>query len=369
MAPAAAVPAASPQSTPLCRRRVGRRCWLPAAGLLALLAAELGLRLLGLGRPPLLVEDRQMEYRFRPNQQLRRFGHPIFINQWGMRSAPLAPQPAPGRRRLLVLGDSIVWGGAETDQDAIAVSRLQRRLGPGWELANLGTPSWGPANWLGAVQRFGLFGARQVLLVISSHDAQDHPSYAPLASSPDTPTANPPLALLELWQRYLAPRLQGSLPAPLAALLPGKPAAPASPRRPPAELRPPLHSLEALVSAVEARGARLAVLQFWERGELEQDRPYPDHDRILALLRRRGVPVTQAGPILRRCAAAQGQPPAALYVDHIHPYKELGQRCLAQALQEALRPLQPGLRPAVEAPAEGRQAGGASSSVRAAASR
>lgn len=339
-----------------------------AALLLALLAAEAGLRLLGFGRPPLLIEDRRMEYRFRPDQTLTRFGHRIAINRWGMRSPPLTPQPAPGRRRLLVLGDSIVWGGAETDQDAIAVSRLQRRLGSSWEVANLATPSWGPANWLGAVQSFGLLGARQVLLVISSHDAMDDPSYAPLEASPETPSRNPPLALLELWQRYLAPRLSRALPEPLRGAIPGpgtpaaasdpsgpqsqeRPQSPSPPqatagpgiragastRRPP-ELLPPLPSLEALVSTVQARGVPLVVLQFWERGELEAGRPWPDHDRITALLQRRGVPITQAGPILLRCAAAHGQPVSALYVDHIHPYTDLGQRCLAEALAEALRP-------------------------------
>lgn len=364
-----------------------RQCWalrpwpLAAAALLSLLAVEIGLRLLGFGRPPLLIEDRRMEYRFQPNQTLSRFGRRIAINSWGMRSPQLEPQPSPGRRRLLVLGDSIVWGGAETDQANIAVSRLQRQLGPSWELANLATPSWGPANWLGAIESFGLFGAQQMLLVISSHDATDDPSYAPLDANPNTPTRNPPLALLELWQRYAGPRLVGALPPSLRGLIegaggpgtavgstdpsgpqitprpqaaadardrpgqqptPGPPpgigsgtGSPANPRRPP-DLLAPLPALDGLVSAVQGRGARLVVLQFWERGELEAGRPWPDHDRITALLQRRGVAITQAGPILRRCAAAHGKPIAALYVDPIHPYTDLGQRCLAEALAQAL---------------------------------
>jgi hypothetical protein len=378
-------------SSPLSGRR-GRQCWalrpwpLAAAALLSLLAVEMGLRLLGFGRPPLLIEDRRMEYRFQPYQTLSRFGRRIAINRWGMRSPQLEPEPSPGRQRLLVLGDSIVWGGAETDQADIAVSRLQRQLGPSWELANLATPSWGPANWLGAIESFGLFGAQQVLLVISSHDATDDPSYAPLDANPNTPTRNPPLALLELGQRYAGPRLLGVLPPQLRGLIggggpgtavgstdpsgprstPGQQAAADSrdrpgrhptsgpqpgtasesgsktgteftvnPRRPP-DLQAPLPSLEGLVSAVQGRGARLVVLQFWERGELEAGRPWPDHDRITALLQRRGVAVTQAGPILRRCAEANGKPVAALYVDPIHPYTDLGQRCLAEALAQAL---------------------------------
>ena len=316
--------------------------------LLGLGGLELVLRGLGFGQPPLLVADRQMEYRFRPNQNLKRFGHPIRINRWGMRSAPFPLKPAPGVRRLLVLGDSITWGGAETDQDRIAVSLLQRQLGPGWELLNLSTPSWGPANWLGAVRHFGLLAAPQVLLVISSHDADDDPSYAPLEGSFETPTHNPPLALVELGQRYVAPRLVRLLPGavpPSVALSPNgaSPLAANVPeawrRRRPPELLAPMPSLAALLRTIRAQGAQLVVLQHWERGEIETGRPYPNHDRIAMLLRQHGVPTTQAGPIMARCAAAHGQPVAALFVDSVHPYTDLGQRCLAEALRHALAPL------------------------------
>ncbi|MFO0017563.1 MAG: hypothetical protein ACK52U_13535 [Synechococcaceae cyanobacterium] len=377
------LPKASLLADPGLRRPRRRPSWMWTLVVLGLGlgALELALRGLGLGHPPLFVADRQMEYRFRPNQTLRRFGHPIQINQWGMRSTPLSPRPTPGKRRLLVLGDSITWGGAVTDQDRIAISRLQRQLGPSWEVANLATPSWGPANWLGAVRRFGLLGARQVLLVMSTHDALDDPTYDSLEGNPETPSQDPPLALIELWQRYLLPRLRQHWPpaggGPADPMNPsvtsataparddkvlepralGSVLAPGSdsrrpfdtlmrrtrkdPRHPnrPLDLLLPLPALDALIDAVEGRGAQLVVLQFWERGEVESGRPWPDHNRITALLQRRGVPITQAGPILRQCATAHGQPIAALYVDPIHPYTDLGQRCLAVALQRALRPL------------------------------
>jgi hypothetical protein len=356
--PGRASPAPSaPPGGSLPRRSARRPTWLVVVVIgLGLGGLELALRGLGLGHPPLLVADRQMEYRFRPNQNLLRFSHSIQINRWGMRSPALPPRPSPGTRRLLVLGDSITWGGAETGQDRIAVSRLQRQLGPGWELLNLGTPSWGPANWLGAVRHFGLFAAPQVLLVVSSHDADDAPSYAPLEGSPETPTQDPPLAVIELWQRYLAPRLMLLVPGaaqPQAALSPNL-ASPHSPNAPgaasgqrPPELLAPLPSLASLLRAVRSQGAQLVVLQHWERGEIETGRPYPNHDRIAALLRLQGVPTTQAGPIMARCAASHGQPVAALFVDSVHPYTDLGQRCLAEALRQALTPLSP---PPVAAP-------------------
>ena len=85
---------------------------------------------------------------------------------------------------------------------------------------------------------------------------------------------------------------------------------------------PPLPSLDALVTAVRSRGGQLVALQHWERGEVQSDRPYPGHDRNKAVLQRRGVPITQDGPIFERCAAAHGQPVAALYVDDVHPYTD-----------------------------------------------
>ena len=43
---------------------------------------------LGLGTPPLSISDPRIEYMFKPNQDVYRFGNHFITNQYGMRSEP-----------------------------------------------------------------------------------------------------------------------------------------------------------------------------------------------------------------------------------------------------------------------------------------
>ena len=97
---------------------------------------------LGMGTPPLYVADPLTEYRLKPSQQLRRFGNRIEVNQFSMRSSALKQQRPAQQQRVLVFGDSVVWGGAVLDQDLIATDLLAQ---PGLiEVGNVAAPSWGP---------------------------------------------------------------------------------------------------------------------------------------------------------------------------------------------------------------------------------
>lgn len=49
---------------------------------------------LGLGTPPLSVADPRYEYMFKPDQDVKRFGNRVFINEYGMRSDPLPESDA-----------------------------------------------------------------------------------------------------------------------------------------------------------------------------------------------------------------------------------------------------------------------------------
>ena len=313
------------------------KSWRKAAVALAALggltvAAELGCRfVLGLGSPPLYVADPQLEYSFQPNQELRRFGNRIAINNFGLRGEPLTPTPAAGTRRVLLFGDSLIWGGAQLDQSLIASSLLPALLkgpkpaaGP-IEVAAAGTPSWGPANWLAFKRRYGRLGAQQVLLVISSHDAVDWPSFEPLERQADKPTRKPALALQEAFSRYLM------------RVLPIEKPLPNTPTLPPAEQeRRSLAALATLISELRRSGVEPRALQYWDKNETLNARPDPGHAAIAAVLAQAGVPTSQAGPAMVSCARAAGSAPAALFTDEIHPYTPLGQRCLAEAIATAL---------------------------------
>ena len=305
--------------------------------LLSLGAAEFGARFYGLGRPPLTKTHPIIEYYFLPQQELTRFGSRIAINKFGMRSDDIQGSLLnPRHQRVLVFGDSVVFGGSQMDQASIATTILQQRLrnnDPTVEVLNISAGSWGPGNWRGYAKTYGLFGATDVILVISSHDATDNPSFAPL--NPNThPSSNPPFALYELFSRYLWPRLilsqvigsssrrardEQSENEAQASLL--------------QSLKIGLADLDAFLAIAENSGARVAIVQFWDRAEVESGKANFGHQEIFDVLRRRNVEIVQSYELFKDCSSYPGRD---LFSDGIHPYTLAGQQCLADSLQLAL---------------------------------
>ena len=80
--------------------------------------------IIGLGNPPLLIEHKSIEYEYIPNQDIKRFHKQIKINSLGMRSDELLENS--NKKRILVYGDSIIWGGAITDQQDLSTEVLKR---------------------------------------------------------------------------------------------------------------------------------------------------------------------------------------------------------------------------------------------------
>ena len=180
---------------------------LAAVCLLAVSGEWWARAVLGLGDPPLSITHPRIEYLYAPNQDVRRFGKRFFVNDYSMRSAPLAARKGADERRVLVFGDSVVNGGNLTDHQDLATTRLAHDLlpfagGNKVVVGNVSAGSWGPGNWLAYSQTYGFFEADVVVLVASSHDVADNPTFAPL--DPNThPTRKPLLALTEGLTRYL----------------------------------------------------------------------------------------------------------------------------------------------------------------------
>jgi hypothetical protein len=144
------------------------------AAFVAALAAEIGLRLLGLGQP--VVYDNRLAYGFRPlpHQTLRRLrGATVRINALGLRGADVAPARPAGTTRLLFLGDSVTYGGSYVDDEEVlssVVAAEMRRSGfSSVEALNAGVNAWGPANILGLVETEGGFDSN-VWIVIAVDD-------------------------------------------------------------------------------------------------------------------------------------------------------------------------------------------------------
>lgn len=178
-----------------------------------LVAIEIGLRsLFGFGNPLIYIGDQQIGYLLAPNQRTRRFGNRIEINEYSMRSRPIQQTPSPATLRVLILGDSIANGGWWTDQDNTISELMMRSLASAnngkyqeFEILNASANSWGPRNELAYLQRFGNFQAQAVVLLINTDDLfATAPTSLPVGRDRNYPDRKPPLALVEVWQRYLS---------------------------------------------------------------------------------------------------------------------------------------------------------------------
>lgn len=292
--------------------------------IVALVSAELFCRYrLGLGDPPLMMSDPQIEYLYQPSKSYHRFGNTVAFNRWSMRSADFPERKAdPNELRILIIGDSIVNGGALTDQRDIATeiirSDLATRIKRPVVVGNIAAGSWGPPNMLAYVKKFGFFDADVVIIVLSSHDWNDVPTFGPLGA--DAPTRKPLLALQEAVERYLPRYLPGS-------------AAPAASQ--PTESAPDdpavIKSLEAVTELVHLAlqsGAKVAVAEHLERDET-MDHLKPGHDPIANAAKSAGASVIQLGPSFAQARQSGKRP----YRDEIHP-NEVGQRIIAQVLED-----------------------------------
>ena len=176
---------------------------------LAFIAGELVARYgLGLGDPPLEMEDPELDYCFVPAREYMRFGNRVAFNSYSMRSDEFPKTKVdPTELRVLVLGDSIVYGTTLVDQSDIATEVLQRRLHESYEfpvqVGNVSAGSWGPANLLAYVEKYGFFDADYVFVVVNMFDAYDEPEFIPIEDNPDLVPETPTLALQELLFRYV----------------------------------------------------------------------------------------------------------------------------------------------------------------------
>jgi lysophospholipase L1-like esterase len=197
---------------------VFRRDLLIAVGILAAVAvtAEGGLRLaFGLGNPPLMQKDDAIGYMFAANQDLARFGHKVSINQYHQRSPRIEPVPAPGVVRILVVGDSVTFGGVLVDQTDTFPTMLDRRLssdGIRSEVLNASAGSWGIENEEAYIRQFGTFGSQLVVLQIGSHDLlQVKSDQSVVGTNPNYPDRRPLTAIGELLERYILARVGGDI--------------------------------------------------------------------------------------------------------------------------------------------------------------
>ena len=320
-----AQPEPQPDSPPP-RKRWPRYLLIVAVALVVVfLGAELFARFaLGLGDPPVSVADPEIEYLFKPNSTFHRFGNTIHFNQWSMRSPDFSPTPAADELRVMVVGDSIINGGGQTDDSELATTLVAEDLrkqhqGP-VTVANVSAGSWGPPNQLAYVRRFGLFGAGDVVIVLNGDDAWDVPAkISPVGRSPEFPDHSPPLALVEIWDRVVKPKL---------GLSPGGP----GPAKSPADEAASMGALATLIDLAREKGANVAVIYWPTQAEVAGGPAEPGRGIIEQATTADGATFVDAAPFLAG--------DADVYRDPLHPNPK-GQKDLAKAIEAALNRIAP----------------------------
>ncbi len=156
----------------------------------------------------LMREDAHYEYIPQANQQRFRFRNHIVYNSLSMRSEEVDT----GAVKILGFGDSIINGGVLTDQESLATTILTDTLSKirnaRVQFLNIAAGSWGPDNCYEYLKQHGDFKSKHIYLFVSSHDAYDNMDFQKIVGvSESFPDKQYPLALMELLDRYLLPRL------------------------------------------------------------------------------------------------------------------------------------------------------------------
>jgi hypothetical protein len=283
----------------------------------------------------------ELPYRLRPGVSLTLGGIDVRVNALGLRGPEVAAAPAPGTVRLLVLGDSVVFGQGVTQEETFP-ARLAARLGERWhvpvEALNAGAQGYDTVAEAAFLTGPGIALAPQGVVVgMSLNDYDPAPAYdvtgvltrrAPTTAAPGLAARSEFLLLL----RWLRAWWRGEL---LTQVLQKKGPEPAAPvvtdgmaaldrlvamehlrfyRAPAPALWSRLRSaLEALRDQASARGMWLIVAIFpeaWQVGVAEPDGT--PQARLGALCAELGVRCLDLAPAFR----STGGP---LFQDAQHP--------------------------------------------------
>lgn len=311
---------AAPQSTPdrFARRRKCRRVVGRVFTVLAVLVVGtefIGRWCYGLGSGRGTLADPDIEYLPIASAQYSWLGHREWYNQYSMRSDPFpARRTSEQELRVMVLGDSVVNGGARIDQTELATHllrwRLHDELNRPVTVGNIAAFSWGPPNLLAYVRRFGFFDADVVLIVTNNSDAWDIPGVS------DPKSYGPP-------SHSVIADLASRLYSDLTSSRGGAEARDAQR----ADIS--IGALLELIHMAEDRGIHVAVIQHAERAECANG------DREGTILVRTALDnagVTHFSTLeTYRTARKNGE----LYFDHVH-LNPRGQMVLMEVLDEAV---------------------------------
>lgn len=281
---------------------------------------------LGLGTPPLSVSHPEIEYMYKPSQDVYRFGNHFIVNQYGMRTVPFTAKKGNDEYRMMVFGDSVINGGNQTDHNELATTILKNKLSEGNDkdvvVGNISAGSWGPGNWLAYAKEYDFFGADIIILVISSHDYADNPTFETLNKNTH-PIEKPISALLEGITRYLPRYLPRLGPDSKDTTEIDRFSTDANEQ----ETEKGLENLRRFLELAKSSSDNILLFQHWERSEIERGSANPGNQRIKAVCEKLGISPISLEPYFHRSIESGENP----YRDNIHP-NQVGQQLIAEAI-------------------------------------
>jgi lysophospholipase L1-like esterase len=304
-----------------------------------------------------------LPYRLRPGVHVRVRDVDVRVNALGLRGAEATPTPALGRRRVLVLGDSVVYGDGLDVADTFAVL-LEEALRDGGatsiEVLNGAAPGYDTPAELAYLRDVGLaLDPDALVLGVSLNDYTPAPGLTPwgfLTVKPEERSRMPWLGnhseFYTLARWIIVYARGGHWYQRAAAAAPAGPAAPPSPQGwaaldrgiavmhkrfyaapAPATWDRVRHALAGIRDLAKAHDLPLLVVIFPERDQIESAPPNLDPQRRwLELCQELALRCLDLVPAFA-AAASEG----ALFQDTQHP-NATGMRVAARATAAVLRP-------------------------------
>jgi hypothetical protein len=176
-----------------------------AVVLCAALIGEAGLRWAGVTDFPVYETDDVIGYIPAPEQS----GAFLNKNRWQIneRSMGSGPWKPEGLRDLVLLGDSLVWGGNPLDQPDKLGPSLQVTLGDRWKVWSAAAGSWSVLNELAYLDRYPDVQQEADVLVWVLNTGDLAAQRSLWASDYTLPRSRPTSALAYVLGKYLLPRL------------------------------------------------------------------------------------------------------------------------------------------------------------------
>jgi len=170
---------------------------------------EFGVRSTGIIDFPLYDADEEIGYVLKPSQS----GRFLNKNSWTVNAESInaGPWKPNGKKDILLVGDSLVWGGNPMDQSERLGPQLEKLI-PNWRVWPIAAGSWSAGNQLVYFSRHPdvLVQGDIIVWVLNDGDLAEKSEWTRESTHPRT---RPTSALAYAFEKYVKPRLTQMLPA------------------------------------------------------------------------------------------------------------------------------------------------------------